>query len=491
MSKAGVRFDEAIALHQLDRLAEAERAYEEVLRLQTDHSDALHLLGLIMLQTSRNERAVDLIRRSISSNGNNAEAHANLGAGLAALDRHAEAVESYDHAIALRPDHAEAYYNRGNSLWDLKRPEDAIASYDRAIVLKPDYAKAYGNRGNGLAALDRHEEAIASYDRAVALQPDAVHVQYNQGLCRLAMGDYEQGWKQFELRWRAEPPYLKPDLPGPTWTGDFSIDGKTILILAEHGLGDALQFCRYLPLLAGRAEVVLEVPRQLRRLFKDLRGVSRIIVSGEESRPRYDAWTPMMSLPLAFRTTLATIPADVPYLHANPERSAIWRDRLAALPGRKIGLVWAGSAWSENPEAHVVDQRRSMALLCFAPLSEIPDTSLISLQKGEPARQARTPPAGMVLHDWTDELNDFVDTAALVEALDLVISVDTSVVHLAGALGKPVWVLNRFDQCWRWLRGRADSPWYPTARLFRQQAQGDWPGVIRDVAEALRAGAVI
>jgi tetratricopeptide (TPR) repeat protein len=486
MTEADVKFDEAVALHRLDRLGDAERAYEEVLRRQPDHADALHLLGLIALETGRNQRAADLIRRSIMANRDNAAAHRDLGAGLAALHRHDEAVESYDRAIALRPDEAEVYYNRGNSLWDLKRPEDAVASYDRAIALKPDYTKAHINRGNGLQALDRHEEAIASYERALALQPDAIEVRFNQGLCRLAMGDYEHGWKQFEVRWRAGPPYLKPDLPGPAWTGDFSIDGKTILILAEHGLGDALQFCRYLPLLAGRAEVVLEVPRPLRRLLEQLPGVSRVIVSGEEPRPRYDAWTPMMSLPLAFRTTLATVPCQVPYLHADPERSARWRDRLEALAGRKIGLVWAGSARPENPDAHAVDQRRSMALQDFATLSAIPGINLISLQKGEPARQARSPPAGMTLHDWTDELDDFADTAALVEALDLVISVDTSVVHLAGALGKPVWVLNRYDQCWRWLRDRTDSPWYPTARLFRQQAPGDWSAVIRDVAEALR-----
>jgi len=196
----------------------------------------------------------------------------------------------------------------------------------------------------------------------------------------------------------------------------------------------------------------------------------------------------MMSLPLAFGTRLETIPAAVPYLHADPKQVSAWRQRLAELPGRKIGLVWAGSPWLGVAGATAINRRRSTTLDQFAPLAAIPGLCLISLQKVDGATQARTPPNGMVLHDWTDELNDFADTAALVEALDLVISVDTSVVHLTGALGKPVWVLNRFDQCWRWLKNRTDSPWYPTARLFQQRAPGDWSGVIGEVTEALLKG---
>jgi len=484
MTEADERFAEGVALHRQDRLAEAERAYEDVLRHQPDHAHALLLLGLIALETGQNQRAVDLLQLAVSLNGDNAVAHAGLGAGLAALDRHAEAVASYDRAIALRPDDAEAYYNRGNSLWELLRPDAAIASYDRAIELRPDYAKAHSNRGNVLQALNRHEEAIASYDRAIVPRPDAAEVQFNLGLCRLAIGDYQHGWRQFEWRWRAGP-HGRPELPGRLWLGDFPVEGKTILVLAEHGLGDSLQFCRYVPMLAERADVILEVPRPLLRLLSGLRGVRQVIASGEESRPPFDAWIPMMSLPLAFGTTLATIPSEVPYLQANAECSAAWRDRLAALPGRKVGLVWAGSSWSGDPRAHAIDRRRSFTLQDYAPLAAIPGISLVSLQKGE---AVRTPPAGMTLHDWTGELNDFADTAALVDALDLVISVDTSVVHLAGALGKPVWVLNRYDQCWRWLRDRTDSPWYSSARLFQQRRPADWDGVISDVVEALRTG---
>ena len=255
-------------------------------------------------------------------------------------------------------------------------------------------------------------------------------------------------------------------------------------MLSEQGFGDLLQFCRYVPWLAERANVVLRVEWPLVRLLSGLDGARHVVATGEPLPP-FDAWIPMLSLPLAFRTEVETIPWDGPYLRADPRQSATWRARLAAFPGRKIGVVWAGASRPGHPRANAVDRRRSIALERFAPLASLPDLCLVSLGKGNTA----TPPAGMVLHDWTAELDDFADTAALIEALDLVISVDTSVVHLAGALGKPVWVLNRYDQCWRWLRDRSDSPWYPTARLFRQHTPGDWSGVIADVVEALRAPA--
>jgi hypothetical protein len=299
------------------------------------------------------------------------------------------------------------------------------------------------------------------------------------------LGDFERGWRGFEWRWKSRLGPEGRDLPGLPWLGDSSTSSKTILVHAEQGLGDSIQFCRYVPMLAAIATVVLDVPRPLLRLLAGLEGVTRI-VTDDDPPPRFDAWIPMMSLPLAFRTTLETVPAAIPYLHADPERTAGWRRRLAALPGWKVGLVWAGSPFSQQPRAQAMDRRRSVTLRHYAPLASVPGLCLISLQKGDTAAQARTPPDGMVLHDWTKELDDYADTAALVEALDLIISVDTSVVHLAGALGKPVWVLNRYDQCWRWLRGRTDTPWYPTARLFRQQSPGDWSGVIREVVEALR-----
>jgi hypothetical protein len=250
-------------------------------------------------------------------------------------------------------------------------------------------------------------------------------------------------------------------------------------------MGDTLQFCRYAPLLAARgATVLLRTPEPLQRLLRTLDGVSQVL-SETEPPPPFDLHCPLMSLPLACGTLVETIPATVPYLRADPAAAARWRERLRPLPGLRVGLVWGGNPRPGDPGANAVDRRRSIGLARLAPLTGIPGVSFVSLQKGAAAALAAAPPAGMALHDWTDELTDFADTAALVAALDLVISVDTSVVHLAGALARPVWVLNRFALCWRWLRGRTDSPWYPTARLFRQPAPGDWDSVVAEVAMAL------
>jgi tetratricopeptide (TPR) repeat protein len=469
------------AQRSLDRHAEAVASYDRALASKADFADAHYNRGNALRDLHRLEEAAGSYEHAISIRPDEPNAYYNLSNVLLELHRFEDAVASCDKAIALRPDFAAAWRNRGNGSWALNRPDEAIASYDQAIALRPDNAEAYSNRAVALTERNRHEEAIASYDNAIALKPDDATAYAGQSLCRLATGDFERGWALYEWRWKTGLAHARPDLPGLPWLGDEPIDGKTILVLAEQGFGDTLQFCRYVPMLAALATVVLCVPRPLMRLLSGLEGVSRIVAE-DDPLPAFDAWTPMMSLPLAFRTTLASIPESIHYLYANPERSAAWRNRLAALPSRKIGLVWSGSRRPENYRANAVDQRRSITLQHYAPLAAIPGLCMISLQKGD----AATPPEGMVLHDWTDELDDFSDTAALVDALDLVISVDTAVVHLAGALGKPVWVLNRYDQCWRWLRNRTDSPWYPSARLFQQRTPGDWSGVIDDVVEALR-----
>jgi hypothetical protein len=305
-------------------------------------------------------------------------------------------------------------------------------------------------------------------------------------LCRLSLGDFALGWRKYEWRWQ-QPTVLgsQSDRARPLWLGATDVIGKTILLHAEQGFGDTLQFCRYAPLVARTADVVLEVPRPLLRLLSTLPGVSRIVASGDPL-PHFDLHCPLLSLPLAFGTTLADLPNHVPYLRADPVHVTAWRQRLAPLPGIRVGLVWSGNPRLDIPLANRIDRRRSTTLDRLAPLGEIPGVSLVSLQKGDFRAQSTTPPPGLAIADWTDELDDFADTAALIEALDLVISVDTSVVHLAGALGKPVWVLNRYDACWRWLRDRGDSPWYPTARLFRQPTPGDWDGMIAEVVAALR-----
>jgi tetratricopeptide (TPR) repeat protein len=484
---AAAHYNRGNALRDLGRAEDAVFSYDRAIALRPDHAEAHNNRGAALADLGRPGEALSSYAKAIALRPNFAEAYNNNGAALADLERLEEALSSYDRAIALKPDHAAAYKNRGAALAGLGRLDEALADCDRAIALQPDYAEAYANRGAALANLGRREEALASCDAAIALKPDSPEARFNKGACHLALGDYERGWEGFEWRWQTRFAPPRPDLPGLFWRGDFSIENKTILVHAEQGFGDSLQFCRYVPMLARLATVVLDVPRPVARLLSGLEGVAQVVARGDPLPP-FDAWIPMMSLPLAFHTTLATIPAAIPYLRAGPEQSAGWRDRLAGMSGRKVGLVWAGSPLSPQPRAQAMDRRRSMTLRQFAPLADIGGLCLVSLQKGDATAQTRTSPEGMVLHDWTEELEDYADTAALVEALDLVISVDTSVAHLAGALGKPVWVLNRFDQCWRWLRDRTDSPWYPTARLFRQRAPGDWSGVIRDVAEALRAG---
>jgi hypothetical protein len=256
-------------------------------------------------------------------------------------------------------------------------------------------------------------------------------------------------------------------------------------VYAEQGFGDTLQFCRYVPLLAATARVILEVPKPLLRLLSALPGVSQAVATGDPL-PDFDLYCPLVDLPLAFGTTVATIPNQVPYLQADPDQVTLWRQRVEGLPGLRVGMVWSGAPRPELPKVDNVDHRRSIPLKQLAPLGQVPGVSLVSLQKGDRATQAKLPPPSLTIADWTEELDDFAVTAALIEALDLVISVDTSVAHLAGALGKPVWVLSRYDACWRWLRDRTDSPWYPTAKLFRQPVAGDWASVIAEVTIALR-----
>lgn len=449
---AAVILQEAIACHQAGRLDEARRGYERLLRKNPKDPDALNLLGVVLASQGQLGRGIQFMRR----------------------------------AVAAYPAFPDALSNLGKALLDDGQPDAALPQLDRALVHAPADPVILNNRGNALLALGRTPEALESYRRAQAIRPDFAEAATNEGLALLALGDLPRGWQAYENRWRL--PALAPFRQGftmPLWTGAQDLDGKRLLLHAEQGLGDTLQFCRYATLAATRgAQVLLETQAPLTRLLGTLDGVSQVITQGEP-RPAADFHCPLMSLPLAFATDLDNIPALIPYLHADPARVAAWQGRLAAEPRPWIGLVWAGNPRRDDPEANSVDQRRSMKLARFAGLG---GATFVSLQKGEPAREARQPPAGLRLLDWTQELADFADTAALVAALDLVIGVDTSVIHLAGALGVPVWVLNRYDRCWRWLRGREDSPWYPTMRLFTQPRPGDWASVLAAVRQALAAG---
>jgi Glycosyltransferase family 9 (heptosyltransferase) len=298
-------------------------------------------------------------------------------------------------------------------------------------------------------------------------------------------GQFEEGWKEFEWRWQTQRQMgLGRDSPVPSWNGE-SIGDRVILLLADEGHGDTLQFCRYVPQVASRAgRTILVVQPSLVRLLSRLPGVSEIVTDGDRPSP-FDLWCALFGLPRAVGTTLDTIPAATPYLTAEPADVAHWRDRLSGLAGLRVGLCWGGGR-SRDVSQIAVDRRRSLALEALAPLGEVSGVRFISLQKGAPAAEAAQPPRGMELLVFAEDLHDFADTAALIDNLDLVISVDTAVAHLAGALGKPVWVLNRFDTCFRWPRNRHDSPWYPSARQFRQPTPGDWPSVISRAQDALQ-----
>ena len=340
--------------------------------------------------------------------------------------------------------------------------------------------------GNALNWLGRTEDAFEAYSKAEEIPEVALSATVNKGLLLIRRGDLPAGFRLFERRW--DLPILggaKPASDRPLWLGETSLAGKVLYIHWEQGLGDTIHFCRYVSMAADAgARVILEVPHHLYRLMGTLRGVDQLILGGQPI-PDHDLRCPTVSLPLAFNTTIDTIPGDVPYLSADPQAAAVWKERLRDIKGKRIGLIWAGESRIGDIDTVNADRRRSTTLMKLAPLADVADCAFFSLQLGPPAAQAKSPPAGMTLHDYTSELRDFADTAALVENLDLVISVDTSPAHLAGAIGKPVWLLNRFDTCWRWFMERSDTPWYPTMRIFRQPKPGDWDSVVTAIAAAL------
>jgi Flp pilus assembly protein TadD len=439
----------ALQNFQAGRLDEAEGLFRQVLAVNPRHADSLHLLGVIAYQTGRHDLAADMIRK----------------------------------AIAINPREASLHSSLGNLLKEQGRLDEAVAYYRRAVELKPNFPEALNNLGNALRAQRRLDEAVTSYHRALELRPDDPEAHYNLAMALLARGDMPAGWEEHEWRWKT--PQLAPsrrDLAQPQWRGE-AAEGRTLLIHAEQGLGDTLQFCRYAPLAAARGlRVILEVQKPLMRLLGSLSGVDRLAALGEAT-PQFDLHCPMLSMPLALGTTITTIPGDVPYLRADAAQVAIWRTRLAALEncGPRIGLVWAGNPRKHLLAAAAIGRQRSIAPDRLAPLFELPGLHFFSLQKDGP-----TAPAHFPLIDFMDEMEDFADTAALIANLDLIISVDTAAAHLAAAMGKPVWLLNCFDPCWRWLVGRRDSPWYSGLHLYRQPQPGDWDSVVAEITRDLR-----
>jgi tetratricopeptide (TPR) repeat protein len=511
-------FAAALTLQAAGAVDEAAAAYRRVLALAPDAAAAFNNLGNLLAETSRPAEALAAILRATRLFPDQAQPHANLGAVLVSLDQPDEAAAACRRALVLAPANHETANNLGNALVELNRLDAAAEQFRRAIRLKPDFAEAclnfsglvidgggategaslcrravvvdpggtdgHNNLANALSIGGRLAEAEAAFRRALTADPANAQAHYNLASVLLKRGRLIEGWAEYEWRLVTEAALATGErFDRPTWDGG-PLDGRTILLWAEQGHGDVIQFCRYAPLVAARGgRVVLRVYPPLVRLLSSLDHVAEV-VAVDAPLPPFDCQISLMSLPHRFATDLDSIPAGAPYLRANPVAVAMWRNRLASLPGRKVGVVWAGDPRPRQRGAHLLDRRRSLPLSAFAGLAEIAGVRLVSLQKGAPADQARPPP--FPLFDATGELADFADTAALVDALDIVVTVDTAIAHLAGALGKSVWILSRFDGCWRWLDGRDDSPWYRTARLFRQDAPGDWGPALARLTRALR-----
>lgn len=481
----------AVDLQNSGRCAEAETFYRAALALAPDRPDSWCNLGLTVLHEGRAAEAVECERQALRIDPDNVEALNNLGIALHALNALSEAENHFRAVLRLDPDHANATLNLGVIRQSLGHLEEAARLYRRARKLGVDEARVCNNLALALAELGQLEAAESVCRDALAANPEYPEAAVNLGMILLTQFRFAEGWWWYEARWRVPPLVSLPQLPAATrWTGVEPIAGKTVLLLGEQGFGDVLQFCRYAAMVAGLgARVILAVPAPLSRLMGTLAGVDQV-VSQEDGLPAFDLHCPLLSLPLAFATAEHTIPWKVPYLAADPDAVAAWRSGLppagktaASAAGLRIGLVWAGASRPQQPHAAAIDRRRSMALAQMAPLAALPGNVLVSLQLGPAAAQIDSAPLRLL--DVADRLTDFADTAALVAALDLVITVDTAVAHLAGALGKPVWLLSRHDACWRWGRDRVDSPWYPTMRLFRQTTPGDWAGVMQRVTAAL------
>jgi tetratricopeptide (TPR) repeat protein len=509
-----VLLNTAVAYHQEGRFPEANLLYAKVRSIDPNNHSALQLSGVLAAQTGNIEISLNLLSRALSLKPDYPEALSNRGNVLQKLGRFDEALQDYNKAISLKPDYIDALYNRGISLKELGRFDEAMADYNEALSLKPDYPEALNNRGSVLQKLGRFDEALQDYNKAISLRPDHVEAlnsrgfalqelgrfdeamadynkalslkpdypeaHLNKSLQLLRQGEFTSGWESYEWRWKSSS-FTTPvrEFSQPLWLGEEDLYGKTILLHWEQGFGDTIQFSRYAKEVSRLGcKTILEVQKPLFELMKTIEGVDELIASGTDLPP-FDFYCPLMSLPLAMGTTLDTIPLGEPYLNSVDDKLAKWSSRLGPKSNLRVGMVWSGNAKHKN------DHNRSIALEQM--LSAIPEGyELVSLQKEVRETDLTVLEKTKQVRHFGAELDDFSDTAALCDLMDVIISVDTSVAHLAGALGKPLKLLLPDNSDFRWLLDRSDSPWYPSMRLFAQGIDKLWEPVLEKINDDLK-----
>ena len=487
---------------------------EDIIKAAPNHPDAYHLIACILGSANNYLAALQYFNLSLERLATNPVALNNRGNVFQALKQPELAIMDFDNAVKIAPTYAEAYYNKGIVLGTLHRIEEEIQHYDLALKYKPNFPEAYNNKGialqklhrmeetlacyqagiaqnpNGVEAfynnrglvyqnLGRPDEAIADYNRAVEIDPNLADARFNRSLCLLLRGEYDAAWEEHEWRWK-RPVYPKRNLPGILYDGTQDLLGKTLFIHGEQGLGDMLQFCRYAKLAKNAgARVIIGTEKPLVKLLSTLEGVDQIVSTGD-AIPPFDLHIPLMSLPYAFKTRMDNIPHGI-YLKPDPELVKTFSTHILKNGKKNVGLVWSGGFRPDQPEVWAVNERRNISLERLLPL-KLDNVNFYSLQKGKEPEQELDNCLGwkdMINH--TSHFKDFADTAAYIWNLDLVIAVDTSTAHVAAAMGKEVWMLNRFDTCWRWFMDRTDSPWYPTLKLYRQPKLGDWDSVVNNI----------
>ena len=502
--------------HRSGNIQQAQAHYRRILQVEPGQPEALHALGIIAFQLKEYEDANSLIGKAIKNKPKVPQFHYNFGLVFIALKRQEKAIQAFQEAIKIMPDYSDALYNLGLALKKKQQFEEAVSNFKHVIKLTPDDAHAYYNLGNTYEALGRYElavenyqlatkkngaftgafnnlalvlkamgridEAISYFREALRLQPGLAEAHWNLSLALLINGQFEEGWKEHEWRFRrGKRRTIYPHRFGiPLWDGS-SFTGKRLFVHSEQGFGDTLQFIRYLPMVKRLGgTVIFEAFGPLLEIMRGFPGIDKLVEISPDRRhvENCDYYVPLMSLPMLFATDIPTIPTNIPYIFADPEKVGQWKNRTNK-KGYKIGIVWAGKSEHEN------DGNRSCAIEHFFTLAGIRGIELYGLQKGGAARQTETLGGMKRIINFDRELTDFSETAAAIDNLDLLISVDTALVHLAGAMGKPVWILLPHAPDWRWLLEREDSPWYPTMRLFRQPGRGDWGAVFDKVKDEL------